>query len=302
MTSTVEMQNENLKQASREWWSSHSQDYVDPGEVDHLGIREDISDEALLVQLDKYDRNFARDGYFAQPRGAQFFSGLFSKDLAGKNVLEVGCGLGTHTEALCRLGAKVTAVDLAPMSIKVTRRRLALKGLDAEVREADAEQLPFADASFDYVWSWGVIHHSPDTLQCAREITRVLKPGGGLGIMLYHRNSLYNWINVVFRYGVLRGKLRSMSMQDLHNRYTDGKAIDGAPLSKYYTAREIREELFPEFAIYRQIAYEQKHAVSFLVPGGYRRRFEEMIPDGLYTRLWSKLGFLIFSEGRKHNA
>jgi len=299
MASTVERPNEDLKQASREWWSSHSQDYVDPGEIDHLGIREDIGDQGLIALLDKFDRNFMRDGYFAQSRGESLFSGLLPKNLAGEKVLEIGCGLGAHTEALCRLGAQVTSIDLAPMSIKVTQRRLALKGLSAEVMEADAEHLPFADGHFDYVWSWGVIHHSPNTIQCAREIARILKPGGRLGIMLYNRNSLYNWINVVLRYGIMRGKLLTMSMQDLHNRYTDGKAQTGAPLSKYYTAREIREELFPEFDISRQIAFEQKRAVSFMVPAGYRRRFEEMIPDGFYTKLWSKLGFLVFTEGQK---
>lgn len=299
MTSTVEIPNEELKQASKEWWSSHSQDYVAPGEIDHLGIREDIEDQELIVLLDKLDRNFMSDGYFAQLRGASLFSSLLPGDLAGKRVLEIGCGLGAHTEALCRLGALVTSIDLAPMSTKVNTRRLALKGLVAKVMEADAEHLPFADSHFDYVWSWGVIHHSPDTMQCAREIARVLKPGGGLGIMLYHRNSLYNWINVVFRYGILRGKLLTTSMQDLHNRYTDGKAQEGAPLSKYYTAREVREELFPGFEISQQIAFEQKRAFSFFVPVSYRRRFEEMIPDGFYTRIWSKLGFLIFTEGRK---
>ena len=299
MASTVERPNEDLKQASKEWWSSHSQDYVDPGEVDHLGIPDEIGDQELIALLDKFDRNFMRDGYFAQPRGGALFSGLLPINLSGKKVLEIGCGLGAHTEALCRLGAQVTSIDLAPMSIKITQRRLALKGLIAEVMEADAENLPFADGDFDYIWSWGVIHHSPNTIKCAREIARILKPGGGLGIMLYNRSSLYNWVNVVLRYGILRGKLLSMSMQDLHNRYTDGKALTGAPLSKYYTAREIREELFPGFVISRQIAFEQKRAVSFWIPARYRRRFEEFIPDNLYTYLWSKLGFLVFTEGQK---
>lgn len=299
MTIKVELTNNKLKQDSKEWWSRHSQDYVDPGEVDHLGIREDIGNQELIALLDKFDRNFLRDGYFAQTRGDTLFSGLLPKSLSGKKVLEIGCGLGAHTEALCRLGAHVTSIDLAPMSVKITQRRVSLKGLNAEVMEADAENLPFANGHFDYVWSWGVIHHSPNTLKCSHEIERVLKSGGGLGIMLYNRSSLYNWINVIFRYGILRAKLLSMSMQDLHNRYTDGKALDGAPLSKYYTAREIREKLFPEFTIVRQVAFEQKRAFSFIFPARYRRRIEELIPDNLYTNLWGKLGFLLFTEGQK---
>ncbi|MDG2272020.1 MAG: class I SAM-dependent methyltransferase, partial [Halioglobus sp.] len=189
--------------------------------------------------------------------------------------------------------------DIAPMSVNVTQRRIGLKGLSARVIEADAEELPFPDDSFDFIWSWGVIHHSPDTKQCAREISRVLKPDGHLGIMLYHRNSLYNWINVILRYGILRGKLLSMSIQELHDRYTDGKALNGAPLSKYYTAREIRESLFPDFDFTLQTSFEQKHAISFLAPMSKRRSFERAIPDALYTRLWSRLGFLLYSEGRK---
>jgi ubiquinone/menaquinone biosynthesis C-methylase UbiE len=301
MKSAIETSDEDLKQTSKEWWSNHSQDYVDPGEVDHLGISEVIEDSELLILLDKFDKNFMCDGYFAQSRGAALFSNLLPKNISGKKVLEIGCGLGAHTEALCLLGAEVTSIDLAPTSIKVTKRRLSLKGLSANVIEVDAENLPFEDSYFDYVWSWGVIHHSPNTIQCAREIARVLKPGGGLGIMLYNRNSLYNWINVVFRYGILRGKLISMSMQDLHNRYTDGKALSGAPLSKYYTARQIREVLFPGFEIFQQIAFEQKRAFSFFIPARFRRSFERLIPDFLYTFIWAKMGFLLFTQAKKNN-
>ena len=73
------------------------------------------------------------------------------------------------------------------------------------------------------MWSWGVIHHSPDTKKCSKEIERVLKKEGKLFIMLYNRNSMYNWVNVILRYGILQGKLFKMSIQELHNRYTDGK-------------------------------------------------------------------------------
>jgi 2-polyprenyl-3-methyl-5-hydroxy-6-metoxy-1,4-benzoquinol methylase len=299
MTKTSEVNDEKLKTLSKNWWSSHSQDYVDPGETPHLGLDADLSDDQLLEIFDKIDKNFMKDGYFAQDLGKPLFSRLMPNSLAGKNVLEIGCGLGSHTETLCRLGATVTSIDLAPMSIKITKRRLKLKGLKAKVIEADAENLPFSDESFDYVWSWGVIHHSPNTIRCARELDRVLKPGGSMAVMVYHRNSLYNWINVILRYGILKGKLLTMTIQDLHNRYTDGKEVAGAPLSKYYTAREVREVLFPAIDITSQRTFEQKHAVSFWVPSKYRRKFEDFINDTFYTFIWSKFGFLIFSEGTK---
>jgi len=295
-----ERTDESLKARSRDWWSAHSQDYVVPGSQAYEGAPLALDDTDFAAYLRALDENFHRDAYFAQDRDASLFSGLIPQAwLPGRTVLEIGCGLGSHTERLCRLGAVVTAVDLSPVSVAVTRRRLALAGLTAEIREADAERLPFADETFDYVWSWGVIHHSPDTVACAREIVRVLRPGGRIGIMLYHRHSMYNWLNVVFRYGILRGELLRAGMQELHNRYTDGKRIGGAPLSKYYTRRQIRETLFPDLVIETQHAYEQKKALSNFVPVRWRRRFERCIPDGLYTWLWRRFGFLLFSTGRK---
>lgn len=217
------------------------------------------------------DKNFYLDAYFGQRRGSPLFSDLISKDIAGKKVLEIGCGLGAHTEALIKMGAKVTAVDIAPRSVEITKRRLKLKGLEAKVIEADAEKLPFKNNCFDFIWSWGVIHHSPNTIQCGKEISRVLKLNGEVAIMLYNKNSFYNWFNVIFRYGILKGKLFTHTLQELHNRYTDGKAINGAPLSKYYSKKEIHLNILPDFCIYKQICFEKKHAFSFL----FHRHIEE---------------------------
>ena len=81
--------------------------------------------------------------------------------------------------------------------------------------------------------------------------------------MLYNKNSLYNWINVNLRYGVLKGKLLKMSFQDLKNRYTDGKSNLGAPLSKYFTRTEIRNSLFPDLKIISQHCYEKSMQFHF---------------------------------------
>ena len=77
-----------------------------------------------------------------------------------------------------------TGVDLTQRGVDLTRERLALEGLEAEVRVADAEALPFEDASFDIVYSWGVLHHSPNTQQAVNEVHRVLKPGGVARVMI----------------------------------------------------------------------------------------------------------------------
>jgi ubiquinone/menaquinone biosynthesis C-methylase UbiE len=294
-----ESDNELLKNDSKKWWSDFSQDYVSPGETDHLGVPEELDDESFLKYLEYIDGNFMQDGFFAQNRDKTLFSNLIPRNLSGLKVLEIGCGLGAHTEQLCLSGAEVTSIDLAPQSINITKRRLKLKKLSANVFEADAEKLPFEDSEFDFIWSWGVIHHSPNTLKCAQEIERILKKNGELRIMLYHSNSFYNWINVIFRYGILQGKLLKMSIQDLHNRYTDGKKKDGAPLAKYYSRKEIKNTLFPNLDISSQTTFEQKNVISSFFPKKYRRKIESYIPDRAYKFIWSYFGFLIFTIAKK---
>jgi len=112
----------------------------------------------------------------------------------GLKVLEVGVGAGTDFINWVRQGAVATGVDLTPEGVALTRERLALEGLTANVQVADAENLPFPDATFDLVYSYGVLHHSPDTRRAVREVHRVLKPGGTALIMVYHHPS---WVGLM---------------------------------------------------------------------------------------------------------
>jgi len=123
----------------------------------------------------------------------------------GKRVLEVGVGLGTDFVNFARAGAELTGVDLTEAAVAAVRRRLELEQLEAHLEVADAEDLPFADGRFDLVYSWGVLHHTPDTARSLSEVRRVLRPGGEARIMLYSRRS---WValGVWLRYGVGRGR------------------------------------------------------------------------------------------------
>jgi ubiquinone/menaquinone biosynthesis C-methylase UbiE len=109
---------------------------------------------------------------------------------SGKQLLEVGCGAGTDLLRFARSGARCAAIDLTEAGIALAGKRLAAEGFTAELQVADAEHLPFNNDSFDVVYSWGVIHHSPDTGRCAHEILRVLRPGGRFCVMVYNRRSL----------------------------------------------------------------------------------------------------------------
>lgn len=105
--------------------------------------------------------------------------GAFLGDLRGRRVVEYGCGLGKVTSLLARSGALVTAFDLSERSVEVARRRIELEGLVdlVEFHVAPGEELPFEDASFDLAFGMAVLHHL-EPVAGARELARVLKPGG----------------------------------------------------------------------------------------------------------------------------
>ena len=156
----------------------------------------------------------------------------------GKSVLEVGFGLGSDLVRFARAGARVTGVDLTHASVELVRRRLALEGLDAELRVGDAEALPFEDGSFDLVYSWGVLHHTPDTRRALDEVRRVLRPDGEARLMLYSRRS---WValGLWLRYALARGR-PWRSAADVIASHLE------SPGTKAFTEREL-ERLFERF-------------------------------------------------------
>lgn len=122
-------------------------------------------------------------------------------NVGGKQLLEIGLGEGSDSELLIRQRARWSGVDLTAESVERVRTRLALRELPyEELRQGSVLQLPFADNSFDMVFSHGVLHHVPDIQQAQREIHRVLRPGGELVIMMYARWSL----NYLVSIGILR--------------------------------------------------------------------------------------------------
>lgn len=160
-------------------------------------------------------------------------------ETAGKDLLEVGIGLASDFVRFVRAGANATGIDLTETAVDAARARLSQEGLDADVRVADAEALPFEDESFDVVYSYGVLHHTPDTAAAVREVHRVLRPGGEARIMLYSRRSWFAlavWARHVLRRGRPWHSLTTALAQDLES-----------PGTKAYTQREL-ENLFESFA------------------------------------------------------
>lgn len=113
---------------------------------------------------------------------------------AGRELLEVGCGIGTDLVRFARGGANCTGVDLSETAIGLAKQNFALHGLTATLQVANGEALPFPDSSFDLVYAHGVVQYTADAAQLVRECHRVLRPGGQGIFMVYNR---HGWLNVM---------------------------------------------------------------------------------------------------------
>lgn len=149
----------------------------------------------------------------------------------GKSVLEIGVGMGAdHEQLASNKPSRLCGVDLTERAIEFTSKRLALSGLQSELQVSDAENLPFPDNSFDMVYSWGVLHHSPDTPRAFQEVARVLKPGGIARIMIYHKHSITGFLLWV-RYG---------AKQNLSLAETYSQCLE-SPGTKAYSIQEAND-------------------------------------------------------------
>ncbi len=234
----------------------------------------------------------ARARYLLEPYIPPFAEFSSSK---GLDVLEIGVGLGADHESFARAGATLHGIDLTERAVELTGRRLALQGLRSNVQVADAEALPFADGSFDFVYSWGVIHHSPDTPAAAREILRVLKPGGRFRLMIYHRWSLVGamlWL----RYGLLKGR-PFMTLAEVYATYLE------SPGTKAFTSAEAKR-LF-EAASDVSTRIELSHGDLLESGAGQRHRgplltvARRVWPRWLLRRACGNLGLFLLISGTK---
>lgn len=142
------------------------------------------------------------------------------EEAQGKDVLEVGVGMGSDHQMLAQASPRsLKGLDLTDRAIEHTRARFEAFGLRSELAVGNAESLVFADNSFDLVYSWGVIHHSPDTRRAAQEILRVLRPGGIARVMIYHRRCPVGWM-LWTRYALLCGK-PWLSLDEIYSKHLE---------------------------------------------------------------------------------
>ncbi len=244
---------QDLNARVRSWWHSNPFNYF-------VG-----DDEGSWAFYRNIDRKFLKWIPFMQEGGYPFLTRYVDmKGLKGKKVLDIACGTGVLTEQFCWMGADVTAIDLTPKAVELTKKRLALYGLKANVIEADAQQLPFKDNTFDFVCAWGCLMHMPKTEKAISEIHRVLKPGGKALAMMYHKDSVHLRYCIQLGRGILRLKYLKYDNQSLINRYTDGAHKGGNMLARFYSKREFKQ-LFSAFrGVY--VAIHDNHGVPNQLP------------------------------------
>jgi ubiquinone/menaquinone biosynthesis C-methylase UbiE len=274
------------QKANQEWWNDNPMTYDWEGTLRLVpGSRE---------WFEEIDRRFMTSAYYAHGEdGAPFGRFLKSEALSGKAVLEIGCGMGTHAAMLARAGARLTAIDLTERAVATVTRRFEIFQLSGRIQHADSEQLPFADASFDMIWSWGVIHHSSSTERCFTEITRVLKPGGRILVMVYYRPSLVYYLHCGFLRGVIFGQLLYRSLQEIYTAASDGF------YARVFTKKELQALLEPHYGQLMMSVVGLKAELLPIPRWRFKEKVEELIPDGLASTILSRWGSMIVVEAVK---
>ena len=281
------------------YWASRPQTYGS----EHGATRFQVGSNAVETSIGSPEFFALSDEqFYAWNEPLHTSSGRFAKIFpyeryADKEVLEVGCGMGCMAMNWAQHGARVTAVDLNPVAVEQTTRRFALNGLEGRVQREDGRQLSLPNDAFDYVYSWGVLHHSPDLGASISELFRVLKPGGEFGVMLYNRRSLLYWYHILYLEGFLHGEARFLDPLELASRYTDGDREEGNPHTWPVTKPELAELVRPFSSrsevrvLGTDINLMLRHVIA---PGA-----SKLVPAFIVNAVSRRWGWLLWVSGAK---
>lgn len=244
----------------------------------------------------RYFRELAEARYKLEP---YIFDVAGFSDGKGKRVLEIGVGAGADFANWCRHVEHATGVDLTDRAIELTRERLTLEDVPDSrytLRRMDAENLDFPSESFDIVYSYGVLHHSPDTRRAFSEVQRVLRPGGEFRGMVYH---LHSWTTyMLWAQQVLRGRVDRTPREVVFDQLE-------SPGTKVYTLPEAQELL-------RGVGFDDVKLWTQLCPGDlltiepsqkYQAPIYKLVwklyPRWLVQRLGHRFGLALNIRARK---
>ncbi len=278
------------QEANREWWEQHPMRY----DFSEMLEVEEFSREFY----DEIDRRFFADAAtMITPRRLPFDPLIDFESLKDKDVLEIGCGNGSHAQLLVQHAHSYTGIDLTFYAVKSTTKRLRYLGGNGNIRQMDAERMEFPDKSFDFIWSWGVIHHSANTRQIMKEMHRVLRPGGEARIMVYHRSF---WHYRVFS-GLIAGITHGYLLKMKSSHKTSQLMTDGA-IARFYTGADWKNLVSDLFEVRSIRILGSKTGLVPLPPGRVKRALMFLIPNSVSQFLNNrmKFGTFLFSILRKH--
>lgn len=268
--------------ANKSWWEKTPMRY---------DWRASIGSEPGTKQYyDEVDRRFLDSVRHYLPWERMPFESLIPYDrLRECDVLEIGVGQGTHAQLVARQARTFTGIDLTEAAQAATQKRFELAGIGGTILRMDAESMSFPDSSFDFIWSWGVIHHSADTRKVLREMHRVLRPGGLATVMVYYRSfAQYYVIN-----GIAKGLLRRefWKVGDVHQ--INQASTDGA-LARFYSREEFSDLVDGLFVVEKFWITGQK-ADAIPLPSGRLKSFlMRHLPDALTRFVTDRLRFGTF--------
>jgi ubiquinone/menaquinone biosynthesis C-methylase UbiE len=274
---------------NRKWWEENPMTYSEWGEPLIEFSEDDIRFYRKIdsVFFDASDHFSHADG-----NNLPFSRFIEFEALKGKRVLEIGCGQGSHAELISRAGAQYTGIDITETAVRRTRKRFELNGLTGQIIQMDAEKMAFPDSSFDFVWSWGVIHHSQNTKAIVEHIRRVLVPQGITKIMVYHKNSLRYYVQGGLKEGLMKGKLLRMSLYEINKRFTDGA------IARHYTSREARR-MFDRFDRVDTSVIDGEKEAYIPILGKYARKVMPGVMRRVDAMLQSRWGWFLFIAAKK---
>src|SRR5204862_1300367 len=276
---------DSVQQGNKQWWTEHTMSYDWHNEIG--------APQFSAPWYDAIDQRFIESARLYGNDQSPFDRIIPFDRLAGADVLEIGCGMGLHTELMARAGARVTALDLSPTSAEATPRRLALKGLSGKVQEGDAESLPFDAKSFDFVWSWGVIHHSSRTGRVVREIARVCRPNAQVRVMVYNRNGAWAY-SILVRDHLMKRRFLRHSFEETLYHSSDGFT------ARFYVKEQF-EDLFRTF--FDDVSSELMGQESDVVPLPRQlRKFAlKLLPEPYQKAAQARRGSFIFLTAKRPN-
>jgi len=213
----------------------------------------------------------------------------------GEKLLEIGCGLGGDLGSFAEGGAIVHAIDSASSSKETLDKRFELLNKDFKFDKADFKEIPYPDDYFDVVYSFGVLHHSQWIKDGISEINRVLKPGGKVIIMLYHKGFKY-YVRKLFWSGIVKGQYFKHSTQQIINKNTE--EFGESPTTYVYNRNEATELFSPQFEeieidVYRFDDYlKLPFDIKWYV-------FRSILPHSWYRYLEKKFGWNLILKARK---